>query len=102
MKKQVPVEQLKFGAYVYERDRPWTDTPFMYQGFVINSEAQMQALKKYCKRVYIDTAKGSDIIVNPFAGGPPIPGVLGTIKEKATYEEVVQVKLELPVARQAQ
>ena len=102
MKKQVPVEQLKYGVYVYELARPWTDTPFMYQGFVINSEAQMQALKKYCKRVYIDTTKGSDIIVNPFAGGPPIPGVLGTIKQKATYEEVVQVKSELPAARQAQ
>jgi HD-GYP domain-containing protein (c-di-GMP phosphodiesterase class II) len=102
MKKQVPVEQLKFGVYIYELDRPWTDTPFMYQGFVLSSEAQMQALKKFCKRVYIDTDKGADIIVNPFAGGPPIPGVLGTIKAKATYEEVFQVKLELPAARQAQ
>ena len=102
MKKQVPVEQLKFGVYVYELDRPWTDTPFMYQGFVINSEAQMQALKKYCKRVYIDTAKGTDIVVNPFGGGPVFPGVLGTIKEKATYEQNVEVKLELPAARQAQ
>jgi hypothetical protein len=50
MKKQVSVDQLKFGVYVNELDRPWTDTPFMYQGFVINSGAQLKALKKYCKR----------------------------------------------------
>ena len=38
-KKHVSVEQLKFGVYVNELDRPWTETPFMYQGFVINSNA---------------------------------------------------------------
>jgi HD-GYP domain-containing protein (c-di-GMP phosphodiesterase class II) len=103
MKKTVSVEQLKFGVYVYELDRPWTDTPFMYQGFVISSDAQMQALKKYCKKVVIDTVKGSDVApLNPFAGGPRLPSVLDEIKVTATYEEKVQVKLELPAARQAQ
>jgi HD-GYP domain-containing protein (c-di-GMP phosphodiesterase class II) len=102
MKKLVSVEQLKFGVYVSELDRPWTETPFMYQGFVINSDAQLQALKKYCKKVYIDSDKGSDLPNNPFIGGPKIPGVLESIKEKATYEEKLHVKLELPAARQAQ
>lgn len=103
MKKQVSVEQLKFGVYVNELDRPWTETPFMYQGFVINSEAQLQALKKYCKKVTIDTEKGSDVsALNPFSGGPRGPSVLDTIKEKVTYEEKVQVTHELPAARQAQ
>jgi HD-GYP domain-containing protein (c-di-GMP phosphodiesterase class II) len=102
MKKLVHVEQLRFGVYVYELDRPWTDTPFMYQGFVINSEAQMQALRKYCKKVYIDTARGDDVLPNPFGGGPRLPSVLDTIKETVTYEEKLQVKQELPAARQAQ
>ena len=44
MKKEVPVEKLEFGVFISELDRPWTETPFMYQGFVINSEAQMQAV----------------------------------------------------------
>ena len=102
MKKQVSVEQLKFGVYVNELDRPWTETPFMYQGFVINSEAQIQALKKYCKKVVIDTEKGADVAANPFAGGPKRPSVLDTIKVKATYVEKVLVTHELPAARQAQ
>ena len=29
MKKEVPVEQLQFGVYISELDRPWTDTPFV-------------------------------------------------------------------------
>ena len=59
MKKQVSIEQLKFGVYIHELDRPWTDTPFMFQGFVLNTDAQLQALKKYCKKVFIDTEKGA-------------------------------------------
>ena len=102
MKKQVSVDQLKYGVYVNELDRPWTDTPFMYQGFVINSEAQLQALKKYCKKVIIDTDKGDDVAApQPPGGGTRGPSVLDTIKERATYEEKIQVTAELPAARQA-
>jgi HD-GYP domain-containing protein (c-di-GMP phosphodiesterase class II) len=102
MKKTVSVEQLKFGVYVNALDRPWTETPFMYQGFVINSEAQLQALKKYCKKVTIDTDKGSDVAPSPFGGPGRGPSVLDTIKERVTYQETVQVTAELPAARQAQ
>src|SRR3978361_195895 len=99
MKKQVLVEQLKFGVYVNALDRPWTDTPFMYQGFVISSEAQLQALKKYFKKVTIDTDKGSDVAPSPFGGPARGPSVLDTIKERVTYPETVQVTTELPAAR---
>ena len=53
-KKTVPVNLLKFGMYVHELDRPWTDTPFMFQGFVLRNMEQLEALKKYCKFVYVD------------------------------------------------
>jgi len=32
MKKSVPVAELKMGMYVVELDRPWTETPFIFQG----------------------------------------------------------------------
>ncbi len=102
MKKLISVEQLKYGVYVNALDRPWTDTPFMYQGFVVNSEAQIQALKKYCRKVTIDTDKGSDVAPIPFAGGARGPSVLDTIKERVTYEELVPVTTELPAARLVQ
>ena len=102
MKKQVSVHQLNFGVYIHELDRPWTETPFMYQGFVLSSEAQLNALKKFCKNVHIDTDKGADVSGNPFSGGPKLPSVLDTIKTKVTYEEKAHFKSEVPVARQAQ
>jgi HD-GYP domain-containing protein (c-di-GMP phosphodiesterase class II) len=54
--------------YVAELDRPWTDTPFMFQGFLLRSQEQLDALKKYCKLVYVDTEK-SEIDGRP-AGKP--------------------------------
>ena len=32
-KKQVAVDDLRFGMYVIELDRPWLGTPFEFQGF---------------------------------------------------------------------
>lgn len=33
----------------------------MYQGFVLNNDQQLEALKKYCKKVIIDLDKGPDL-----------------------------------------
>ncbi|MGA0024788.1 MAG: HD-GYP domain-containing protein [Burkholderiales bacterium] len=115
MKKEVPVEQLEFGVFIAELDRPWTETPFMYQGFVLSNDKQLEALKKYCKKVYIDLDKGPDLpdrsqLQAGDVGGPSVkrpavplgPSVLTTIKNKVTYREQATVDEELPVARTAQ
>jgi HD-GYP domain-containing protein (c-di-GMP phosphodiesterase class II) len=57
VKKSVPVDDLKFGMYVAELDRPWTDTPFMFQGFVLQTEEELETLKKYCKSVTVDSER---------------------------------------------
>jgi HD-GYP domain-containing protein (c-di-GMP phosphodiesterase class II) len=57
--KQIPVAELRFGMYVAELDRPWTDTPFMFQGFVVASETQLESLRRYCKTVFIDPERGA-------------------------------------------
>ncbi len=108
MKKEVPVEQLQFGMYVSELDRPWTDTPFQFQGFVLEDEKQLEMLKKFCRKVYVDPEKAPD----PEDRFPPktIPpgtklkpeSVLTSITRTVTYEEKVSVDVELPAARAAQ
>ena len=57
LKKIVPVAELEFGMYVSELDRPWTDTPFVFQGFVLETEAQLETLRKFCKSVFVDEAR---------------------------------------------
>lgn len=55
---QVDVDKLTKGMYVCQLDRPWLSTPFPFQGFVINSEQDIKALKKYCAFVYVDILRG--------------------------------------------
>ena len=115
MKKEVPVEKLEFGVFISELDRPWTETPFMYQGFVLNNDKQLEALKKYCKKVIIDLDKGPDLPdrselltsrtgegARPRVPEPLGPSVLTTIKHKVSYKEKATVDEELPVARSVQ
>jgi len=49
----VPVDALCAGLYVAELDRPWTDTPFMFQGFEITREEDLAILRTYCQRVRV-------------------------------------------------
>src|SRR6267378_2465094 len=59
MKQRIPVDELRFGMYISELDRPWTDTPFTFQGFVLSTQQQLDALKKYCSTVIIDVERSS-------------------------------------------
>lgn len=107
MKKEVPVEQLQFGAYVSELDRPWTETPFVFQGFILENDQQLEALKKFCKKVYIDTEKASNLPDrSQLKAGPIRPSVrsesvLAGISRRVTYEEKATVDAEMPAARAA-
>ena len=52
--KRVPVSGLKKGMFVAELDRPWLETPFLLQGFIIKTNDELRALKEHCKYVYVD------------------------------------------------
>ena len=58
--KKVSTLYLKEGMYVSSLDRPWLDTPFLIQGFIIKDPDEILLLKKYCEHVFIDTDKGVD------------------------------------------
>jgi len=108
MKKEVPVEQLQFGVYISELDRPWTETPFVFQGFVLEDEKQLETLKKYCRKVYVDPEKSTDLPersqlkTGPVGARPKFESVLASITRTVVYEEKVSVDVELPAARAAQ
>jgi putative nucleotidyltransferase with HDIG domain len=44
------------GIYVSRLDRPWTDTPFLFQGFVVEDEDQLDTLRDLCKVVYVEVS----------------------------------------------
>ena len=60
-KRQIPVDQLRIGMYVDELHRPWPGTLFTYQGFPLNSEDQINLVKRLCETVFIDDDRESSI-----------------------------------------
>lgn len=48
---------LKLGMYVAELDRPWVDTPFMFQGFYIQKIEDINDLRESCEHVYVDAER---------------------------------------------
>ena len=59
MSTKVLTTQLKVGMFVAELDRPWADTPFLLQGFVVEDEQQIAELQKLCRYVIIDRARST-------------------------------------------
>ncbi len=53
-KIRVYTSDLQLGMYIAELDRPWTDTPFMFQGFILRKESEIETLRGYCDYVYVD------------------------------------------------
>ena len=92
-RKQVTVGELQFGMFVAELDRPWTETPFMFQGFHLKTEQQLEALKKLCKHVFIDIERTEKADPRP-------PAAEFKIRGKTKYVEQVKVEVEYQQATQ--
>jgi putative nucleotidyltransferase with HDIG domain len=57
MKKKLDIGDLAVGMFVSELDRPWIETPFLFQGFRITNEAELNKLIELCKFVVVDIEK---------------------------------------------
>jgi hypothetical protein len=86
---KVDVAFITPGRYVAQLDRSWLESPFAVRGFEINGEDHIQLLRKFCKYVYVDSARSSvpekkiqeahgSVVKDPFA--LPVPARSGTQK----------------------
>ncbi|MCC5812557.1 MAG: HD-GYP domain-containing protein [Ectothiorhodospiraceae bacterium] len=50
---------LRIGMYVASLDRPWLETPFLFQGFKISSEEELQQVRDICRYVFVDAELSS-------------------------------------------
>jgi HD-GYP domain-containing protein (c-di-GMP phosphodiesterase class II) len=54
---EIPVEDLQIGLYVSRLDRPWSETPFLFQGFEIANDEDISQLRSLCKRVHVEITR---------------------------------------------
>ncbi len=102
--RRVEINGLTPGMYVCRLDRPWTETPYPLQGFLVESPADIEQLRRYSSYVYIDVEKSLDrsergVLLRlgyglPRGGRPPLP-------PPTVYRESVPLAEELPKARAA-
>lgn len=104
---KVNVAYLKIGMYVSNLDRPWIDTPFLLEGFLIETEEDISALVRHCVFVYIDTDRGvgADEYIDD---APPrlktnvhLERFLQDNHKQVEYNDVKTTKEELPEAQLA-
>jgi HD-GYP domain-containing protein (c-di-GMP phosphodiesterase class II) len=54
---KINVEDLKVGMYVSKLDKPWLESNFLFQGFELKNQADINAVSEQCKFVFIDVKK---------------------------------------------
>lgn len=96
--KRIDSSALELGMYVAQLDRPWLDSPFLFQGFPIKTQQELDELKQLCNFVYIDEEKQA------FAGNHPTaartsPVSATTDNRKIKQPHPVKVEDEITAAR---
>ena len=57
---KVQTKDLAVGMYVSGLDRPWLETPFVIQGFCVESAQDIDQIRNYCEYVFVDVTKSRD------------------------------------------
>ncbi|RXR05370.1 HD-GYP domain-containing protein [Pseudoxanthomonas composti] len=102
--REMTVAELRPGMFVSRLDRDWVGTPWLLQGFMIQGDEDLQALRQYCMRVTVDVDK-SESFVRPVLLRPPrqdyVMPDLEAAKKGVPRPVVVSLEEELPRAQAA-
>lgn len=105
MEKKLDTSEIRIGMYVSRVDRPWIETPFLFQGFLIRNDHDIDNLRRYCKYVYVDESKSDDGQPEPLLTFGTVPlseemrAIPGMPKRCVAYEDSAPIEKEMPRAR---
>lgn len=105
MERKVNTDILKLGMYVTRLDRPWLETPFLFQGFYANSDKDLSDLRQHCRYVFIDDEKGvkADQYLDEESEKPALGLDRGILHDqKILYPTCVDLRTELESARDSE
>jgi HD-GYP domain-containing protein (c-di-GMP phosphodiesterase class II) len=118
--EQVATEEVVPGMYVTALDRPWLETPFLFQGFHIKNEQEIEELRRYCRYVYVQRkdapgpAAHRRVTTATAAGAARHPGLVRRFLHRINkpkeppatpppgefYEDTVEIKVEAARAKE--
>ncbi len=110
---KVNTADLELGMYVVRLDRPWTETPFLFQGFFIRNQDDIEELRHHCQYVYVDIEQSREEITHTKTGinrenrtitqitslHYAKPHVATSNRNRTVYINSQPVEKELPVAK---
>ncbi len=110
---KVNIVDLELGMYVVRLDRPWTETPFLFQGFFIRNQDDIEELRHHCQYVYVDIEQSREEITHTKTGinrenrtitqitslHYAKPHVATSNRNRTVYINSQPVEKELPVAK---
>lgn len=85
--RQISPADLIIGMYVSKLDRPWLESPFPFQGFLIKSQDDIELIKKSCSYVFVDPGQSvcpSSLDISKFHHPPVVQ------KHELSLEEVAK------------
>ena len=105
---KVYIADLKPGMYVCRLDRPWVETPYLIQGFHIQSEDEINRLLEYCKYVFVDVEMSKvDEKIVPFPGNAraqteanPVSKVYSSEQEKLALTNIKPINYKDKTSRE--
>ena len=56
---RISVEDIRLGMFIAELDRPWTETPFLMQGFLLGDATHLASLRDFVREVTIDPTRST-------------------------------------------
>jgi HD-GYP domain-containing protein (c-di-GMP phosphodiesterase class II) len=86
--------------YVSELDKPWIETPFIFQGFLITNEEELDQLHNHCEFVFVDSEKSQVTIPQVILEQIEPATVKPDIKESTASPYPVSFEEEFPNAKQ--
>lgn len=92
---KIHISELKIGMYVSKLDRDWQETPFLMQGFIIESLDDIDSVAQYAEHVWIDAVREEWVPPEQRGvSGPPIPKIntyINKIDARKEHEAAVGV-----------
>ena len=70
---EIQATNLEPGMFVAELDRPWLETPFSLQGFVVRDYDDIEFISKYVQHVFVDAEYKGAWSQRPLHAITPIP-----------------------------